>query len=258
MPPPHNAAQPLLLGIFRTQLLSPQLGAPSPSCLPVLCCAALFPSLLCPQDIFLDQAYVTNPMWVIAAPVMAEGKHLAAIIWLSSSRLSPTMLAQAAKTSVPPLLHCVAEQLQVFINQATRPSAKSGSAGVLEDGVHAWSHILNMRHIDSGHLGLSTTSIGKGIDSLMDLEHRPIKYSVCAVGVRLCGCGCWPVAKNTVLQGSCVIGVSLGFSATYTVVHTCCRLRVLGSISTVPFWLVLLSTFPPCLPGAAGVVPSTS
>lgn len=44
------------------------------------------------------------------------------------------MLAQAAKTSVPPLLHCVAEQLQEFVTQAgSRPSTKSSGQGGLEE-----------------------------------------------------------------------------------------------------------------------------
>jgi hypothetical protein len=51
-----------------------------------VCPAYFFTVSLLSTFLFCMQAYVTNPVWVIAAPVMADGKHLAAIIWLSSSR----------------------------------------------------------------------------------------------------------------------------------------------------------------------------
>ncbi|KAJ9513998.1 hypothetical protein QJQ45_021085 [Haematococcus lacustris] len=72
------------------------------------------------KDIFLDQAQVANPVWVIAAPLASDGIHLGAIVWLSSSRLNPTMLASAAKTSLPPLLHSLADQLLLVTQQATQ------------------------------------------------------------------------------------------------------------------------------------------
>ncbi len=39
------------------------------------------------------------------------GRHLGAIIWVSTSRLNPSLLAQTAKTSVLPLLHAAARQV---------------------------------------------------------------------------------------------------------------------------------------------------
>lgn len=38
------------------------------------------------KDIFMEQALVTNPCWVVAAPIVLEGQHLGAILWLSSTR----------------------------------------------------------------------------------------------------------------------------------------------------------------------------
>ena len=57
------------------------------------------PSCLCSReqpwkDIFMDGATVTNPQWVITAPIMADGKHLGAIIWLSNTRCGPRLVDQ--------------------------------------------------------------------------------------------------------------------------------------------------------------------
>ena len=66
------------------------------------------------RDIFMDQVVVTNPTWVIAAPILVENKQIGAIIWLSHSRLNMGLLAQSAKISIPPLLYAIAQQLQRF------------------------------------------------------------------------------------------------------------------------------------------------
>ncbi|GFH19513.1 protein kinase domain-containing protein [Haematococcus lacustris] len=93
-------------------------------------------ALTCNVHDMVVRAQVANPVWVIAAPLASDGIHLGAIVWLSSSRsavaakhvfheahgswLNPTMLASAAKTSLPPLLHSLADQLLLVTQQATQ------------------------------------------------------------------------------------------------------------------------------------------
>ncbi|GLC40874.1 Receptor-interacting serine/threonine-protein kinase 3 [Pleodorina starrii] len=94
------------------------------------------------KDVFMEQARVTNPTWVVAAPIAHAGKHLGAILWLSSSRLNPNMLAQTAKATVPLLLHTVARQMVHLIQQA------SSAAGAVDDPGVFWSQLLAMPHLN--------------------------------------------------------------------------------------------------------------
>ncbi|KXZ55457.1 hypothetical protein GPECTOR_2g1006 [Gonium pectorale] len=94
------------------------------------------------KDVFMEQARVTNPTWVVAAPIAHAGRHLGAILWLSSSRLNPNMLAQTAKASVPLLLHTVARQMVHLIQQV------STAAGAVDDPTVFWSQLLAMPHLN--------------------------------------------------------------------------------------------------------------
>ncbi|GLI68191.1 hypothetical protein VaNZ11_012534 [Volvox africanus] len=110
------------------------------------------------KDVFMEQARVTNPTWVVAAPIAHSGKHLGAILWLSSSRLNPNMLAQTAKATVPLLLHTVARQMVHLIQQA------SSAAGAVDDPGVFWSQLLAMPHLNilSGATGTGFTNGGTG------------------------------------------------------------------------------------------------
>ncbi|GIL79555.1 hypothetical protein Vretimale_12236 [Volvox reticuliferus] len=110
------------------------------------------------KDVFMEQARVTNPTWVVAAPIAHGGKHLGAILWLSSSRLNPNMLAQTAKATVPLLLHTVARQMVHLIQQA------SSAAGAVDDPGVFWSQLLAMPHLNilSGTTGTGFANGGTG------------------------------------------------------------------------------------------------
>ncbi len=117
------------------------------------------PSLTVPtqpwRDIFLDQALVANPAWVLAAPVTInrDGSHpgslnfgtpqgvatpkansgssnltlpspggprtVGIIIWLSHSRVNMSMLAKNAKTTVPPILHAIGPHLHKLASESS-------------------------------------------------------------------------------------------------------------------------------------------
>lgn len=47
------------------------------------------------KDVFMEQAIVTNPCWVVAAPIVLDGQHLGAILWLSSTRCGAQRKAQS-------------------------------------------------------------------------------------------------------------------------------------------------------------------
>lgn len=116
-------------------------GSGPPQCVVrhMLCCNLLSPFPLrigalscCTQpwnDIFLDQAVVSNPTWAIAAPLKVKDRCVAAIIWLSHTRLSTTMLAHATRSTLVPLLHATSLQLQ---QMTARPrSGQSTASGPL-------------------------------------------------------------------------------------------------------------------------------
>ncbi|KAL6763063.1 hypothetical protein V8C86DRAFT_466155 [Haematococcus lacustris] len=127
------------------------------------------------KDIFLDQARVLNPLWVIAAPIIANEKHLGAIIWLSNSRVNPAMLANAARTSVPPLLHSLAEQLQQVTQHVTQ--LRSQNSGMANDETpHFWDHLLSGTGLELGTAKNSVSS-SHGLE-ILDFEYRPVKYSM--------------------------------------------------------------------------------
>ncbi|KAG2452407.1 hypothetical protein HYH02_002650 [Chlamydomonas schloesseri] len=112
------------------------------------------------KDVFMEQARVTNPTWVVAAPIAHGGRHLGAILWLSSSRLNPNMLAQTAKASVPLLLHTVARQVVHLIQQV---SSAAGSG--MDDPTLFWSQLLAMPHLNmlSGATATGVTGTGTGL-----------------------------------------------------------------------------------------------
>lgn len=99
----------------------------------------------------MDQVVVTNPTWVIAAPILVENKQIGAIIWLSHSRINMSLLAQSAKVSIPPLLYAIAQQLQRFSAPADRGPAiatiepTGGSAEAHSDEVmnSLWQQVLS-------------------------------------------------------------------------------------------------------------------
>ncbi|KAJ9521920.1 hypothetical protein QJQ45_024789 [Haematococcus lacustris] len=127
------------------------------------------------KDIFLDQARVLNPLWVIAAPIIANEKHLGAIIWLSNSRVNPAMLANAARTSVPPLLHSLAEQLQQVTQHVTQ--LRSQNSGMANDETpHFWDHLLSGTGLELGTAKNSVSS-SHGLE-ILDFDYRPVKYSM--------------------------------------------------------------------------------
>jgi len=146
------------------------------------------------KDIFLDQACIVNPTWVIAAPILCNGKHLGAIIWLSNTRLNPALLAQAAKLTVPPLLHCIAQQLQHFLDNPMSPVSvgPSSMSMMADDTPPLWQQVMNVctvRTLDSaattGPLaslyGSGVAGPGSGMTGeLTDggTDHKPIKYTV--------------------------------------------------------------------------------
>lgn len=81
---------------------------------------------------------------VVAAPIAHGGRHLGAILWLSSSRLNPNMLAQSAKASVPPLLHTVARQV-VHLRQQLSSAAGNGA---VDDPGLVWMQLLALPHLN--------------------------------------------------------------------------------------------------------------
>ncbi|GAX73009.1 hypothetical protein CEUSTIGMA_g461.t1 [Chlamydomonas eustigma] len=73
------------------------------------------------RDVFLDDAGVSNPNWVIAAPITLEdlttgnpedARPVGIVMWLSRSRVSTNMLSRTIKASISPLMHAVSQQVQ--------------------------------------------------------------------------------------------------------------------------------------------------
>ncbi|PNW80138.1 hypothetical protein CHLRE_08g379500v5 [Chlamydomonas reinhardtii] len=108
------------------------------------------------KDVFMEQARVTNPTWVVAAPIAHGGRHLGAILWLSSSRLNPNMLAQTAKASVPLLLHTVARQVVHLIQQVS-----SAAGAGMDDPTVFWSQLLALPHLNMLS-GATATGLANG------------------------------------------------------------------------------------------------
>jgi hypothetical protein len=89
------------------------------------------------------------------------------------------MLAQGAKTSVPPLLHAVAERLQGYLSQALqRVRSAGGNVGGLEEvSPHFSSHLSTVR---------------EGMDAAMHIN-RPVVHRKRAGG-NVCWRQCLRVA----------------------------------------------------------------
>ncbi|KAG2439441.1 hypothetical protein HXX76_004797 [Chlamydomonas incerta] len=59
------------------------------------------------KDIFFDNAAVLTPCWVLAAPLVQDGKKLGAVLWLSSCRVNSDVLMRTASTCASPIIHAV-------------------------------------------------------------------------------------------------------------------------------------------------------
>ena len=96
---------------------------------------------------------VSNPSWVIAAPIVIENKHVGAIVWLSHSRLNTGLLAQIAKASIPPLLYAIAQQLQRF---STPTSAGSDEGALTMTTNSLWHQVMSMCQNQRSATGLGS------------------------------------------------------------------------------------------------------
>ncbi|EFJ53200.1 hypothetical protein VOLCADRAFT_86237 [Volvox carteri f. nagariensis] len=79
------------------------------------------------KDIFFDNAVVMTPCWVLAAPLMQEGKKLGAVLWLSSCRVNSEVLMRTASTRASPIIHAVSRATAV--HQLLAAAAGAGGSG---------------------------------------------------------------------------------------------------------------------------------
>lgn len=106
---------------------------------------------------------MSNPSWVIAAPIVVAGKHIGAIIWLSHSRVNTSLLAQSAKASIPPLLSAISQQMVQFA-----VNVESGSEG---PAVSAASIDLSIEH--SSQPPITTNMIWHQVMCMCNNENPP-------------------------------------------------------------------------------------
>ncbi|KAG2426463.1 hypothetical protein HXX76_011693 [Chlamydomonas incerta] len=136
------------------------------------------------KDVFMEQARVTNPTWVVAAPIAHGGRHLGAILWLSSSRLNPNMLAQTAKASVPLLLHTVARQVVHLIQQVS-----SAAGAGMDDPTVFWSQLLAMPHLNMLSGATATGVTGTGLVNGAGTGHLDTADMASSLGGSMVGAG---------------------------------------------------------------------
>ncbi|GAX73010.1 hypothetical protein CEUSTIGMA_g462.t1 [Chlamydomonas eustigma] len=152
------------------------------------------------RDVFLDHAPVTNPCWAVAAPLSIEGKdansplrHVGAIIWLSNSRLNTSMLAQAIKATVPPLLQAISQKLMLLAGglsstTSTSPLIFTGAdtdpAALREESTKLWDKVMSMCALQSSSVSVTASVTRLGISGDLSEEsgvtgdYRPIRYHI--------------------------------------------------------------------------------
>ncbi|MEW5320216.1 MAG: hypothetical protein WDW38_011305, partial [Sanguina aurantia] len=81
------------------------------------------------QDVFLDAARISNPCWVLLAPLMQGKRMLGAVMWLSSTRLNASKLADEAQHTIPGLMETLAEQVARFLPPPVAPHSSSTGSG---------------------------------------------------------------------------------------------------------------------------------
>ncbi|GIL92971.1 hypothetical protein Vretifemale_20444 [Volvox reticuliferus] len=91
------------------------------------------------KDIFFDNAVVLAPSWVLAAPLILEGKKLGAVLWLSSCRVNSDVLMRTASTCASPIIHAITRAVamhQLYAAAGSGPVAMVGG-GLLGDSAYS-------------------------------------------------------------------------------------------------------------------------
>ncbi|GFR43417.1 hypothetical protein Agub_g4498, partial [Astrephomene gubernaculifera] len=81
------------------------------------------------KDIFFDNAAVVTPCWVLAAPLVQEGRKLGAVIWLSSTRVNSDVLMRTASICASPIIHAITRAAALHRLGTTGLSAAGGGGG---------------------------------------------------------------------------------------------------------------------------------